>query len=223
MEAVAIKSTYTDELRGKGMLGSAEDPMWDGTMHQCCASKLVYYHKATCRMVKGRIVLEAKDRTYTNDAGNIVRLNKHIKKKNHDLVAAMYAMYQNGNEDGPASIATVAKMYKRSRQAVFELFKSRGYPLRSKKLKGLMMIDGIRFTEMKQGYLRGTVPGRGRMMAHHYVWERERGVGAIPEGYVLAFRDGDKRHVDVENLELVPLHMMSQRFNPHHNNQHKKK
>lgn len=222
MEAVATKRTYTDELREKGMLGSAEDPLWDGAIHQCCASKLVYYHRATCKMVKGRIVLKAEDRTVRNDAGNEVRYNKHLKRKNNDIVAAMYAMYQNGNEDGPVSIAGVAKMYKRSRQAVWDLFRSRGYPLRSKKLKGLMMIDGIRFTEMKAGYLRGTVPGRGRMMAHHYVWERERGVGAIPEGHVLMFRDGDKRHIAVENLELVRKEDMSRRFNPHHNNQHRK-
>lgn len=222
MEAVAHKRKTQEELRRKGMLGSSEDPLWDGAMHQCCSSKLVFYHKVTCKMVKGRIVLKAEDRTVTNDAGNVVRFNQHLKRKNNDIVAAMYAMYINGNEDGPVSIAGVAKTYKRSRQAVWDVFRTRGYPLRSKKLKGLTGIDGIWFTETKGGYLRGTIPGRGRMLAHHYVWERAHGGEGVPEGHVLTFRDGNKHNVTMENLELVLKKDMSRRFNPHHNNQHTK-
>lgn len=203
------------------MLGCADDPMWDGKTHRCCGSVRAYYHKATCGLVTGKMRLKAEDRTVKNDAGNVVRFNKHIKRKNNDVVAAMYAMYINGNEDGPVSIAGVAKIYKRSRQAVWDLFRTRGYPLRSKKRKGFTGIDGIWFTETKGGYLRGTV-GKRRILAHHYVWERAHGGERVPEGYVLTFRDGNKRNVTIKNLELVPKKDMSRRFNPQHNNQYTK-
>lgn len=222
MEAVKVKQSQVEELRAKGMLGCADDPMWDGKMHRCCGATRAYYHKATCGLVTGKMKLTAEDRTVKNEAGNVVRYNKHLKRKNNDIVAAMYVMYINGNEDGPVSIAGVAKIYKRSRQAVWDVFRSRGYVLRSKKLKGLIGIGDIWFTETKGGYLRGTIPGRGRMMAQHYVWEREHGGEGVPEGYVIMFKDGNKRNVVIENLELVLKKEMPTRFNPHHNNQNTK-
>ncbi|MCU7356274.1 HNH endonuclease [Enterococcus dispar] len=36
---------------------------------------------------------------------------------------------------------------------------------------------------------------------HRVVWEKEN--GPIPHNYVLIFKDGDKRNIDLENLMLV--------------------
>ncbi len=90
---------------------------------------------------------------------NQVKFNKHPKRKNNEIVAAMYAMYQMGK-----SLAEVGVFYHKTRQAVYDMFRSRGYPLRSKQFKGLQILEGIRFTEMKGGYLRGTLPDGRRLM-----------------------------------------------------------
>ena len=102
---------------------------------------------------------------------NKIRYNQHPKRQNNDLVDAMYAMYSTPGEDGRfRSIEAVAKVYRRTRQAVYDLLRSRGYELRSKRLDGLQVLDGIRFTKTKGGYLRGTYNGR-RILMHTYVWE----------------------------------------------------
>lgn len=132
---------------------------------------------------------------HLHHAKNKTLFNKHKRRKNNDVVAAMYAMYQTGK-----SLADIAGVYRKTRQAVYDVFRTRGYELRSKPMKGLMVIDGINFTEMKQGYLRGTVKGR-RMMAHYYVWEKEN--GDVPKGSVLYFLDGNIRNIQVDNLGMI--------------------
>lgn len=153
---------------------------------------------------------------------NKIKVNRHPKRRNNDLVAAMYAMYCSRNEEGRLnSMADVAAVYRRTRQAVYDLFRSRGYELRTKRLAGLTMLDGIRFTLTKGGYLRGTVPGVGRTTMQRYAWEKER--GPVPEGFVLHHIDGNKARNSVDNLELVPKREMSRRFNPGGRNQFSKK
>jgi hypothetical protein len=139
-----------------------------------------------------------------------VRLNKHPKRKNNEIVAAMYAMYQTGK-----SLAEIGAVYHKTRQAVYDVFRSRGYPLRSKQFKGLQTIDGIRFTETKGGYLRGTHPDGRRMMLHHYVWEKAN--GPIPPKFVVRIVNGDRRDARIENLELMSLSEWNKRFSPHLN------
>lgn len=36
---------------------------------------------------------------------------------------------------------------------------------------------------------------------HHLVWEEH--YGEIPDGYIIAFRDGDQTNVSIQNLELI--------------------
>ena len=106
---------------------------------------------------------------------NKIRYNKHPRRKNNEIVAAMYAMYSTPGEDGRVrSIEAVARVYRKTRQAVYDMFRSRGYELRSKRLDGLQVLDGIRFTKTKGGYLRGTFNGR-RILMHTYVWEKVKG------------------------------------------------
>lgn len=49
---------------------------------------------------------------------------------------------------------------------------------------------------------------------HRWVWEQAH--GAIPEGYVVHHRNGDKRDNRLENLEL----MTHQQHSEHHNQRH---
>ncbi len=143
---------------------------------------------------------------------NEIRFNKHPKRKNNDLVAAMYALYSMGK-----SLEDVGLVYSRTRQSIYQIFKRRGYPLRSKKLAGLTVIDGIRFTLMKGGYLRGTVPGKGRISAQRYVWEKVN--GPVPAGYCLCFINENRTDVSIGNLALIALVEVANIFNPMHFNQ----
>lgn len=61
---------------------------------------------------------------------NVIRYNKHRNRKNNDIVAAMYAMYLMGPEGHPCTLEEIGRYYKRSRQAIHDVFKSRGYKLR---------------------------------------------------------------------------------------------
>lgn len=142
---------------------------------------------------------------------NPIRYNKHIRRKNNDLVAAMFAMY-----DGGKSLAEIAGVYKRSRQAVYDVFRTRGYQLRTKELKGLQILDGIKFTLMKGGYLRGTT-SKGRMTMQKYVWQKYN--GKVPVGYAIHHKDGNKENNGIKNLELVAYLEMGMAFNPVGKNQ----
>jgi len=61
----------------------------------------------------------------------------------------------------------------------------------------------------KDGYIEIKVPERNPhtgaptrfRLKHRWLWEQEH--GPLPEGYVLVFRDGDKRHCALDNLELM--------------------
>jgi len=54
----------------------------------------------------------------------------------------------------------------------------------------------------KTGYVYIKVSDDAKMvMKHRWVWEQAH--GEIPEGYNIAFRDGDTRNCSLDNLELV--------------------
>lgn len=143
---------------------------------------------------------------------NKIRYTKYRNSKNNDIVASMYAMYGTGK-----SLADIGIVYKKTRQAVHELFRARGYKLRSKKLKGLTFIDGFQFTENRDGYLRGTVNGK-RLLAHQYIWAKAN--GEIPPDHVLHHIDLDLKNNNLENLKLVHKSKMGETFNPQGRNQY---
>lgn len=140
----------------------------------------------------------------TKELVNKIKYNKHPKRKNNDLVAAMYAMYETGK-----SLEYIGGIYNRSRQAVYDVFKSRGYVLRSKQMKGLQVLDGYNFTLTRGGYLRGSVNGE-RILMHRYVWREHKGV--IPKGFDIHHLDEDKTNNSVENLECLPKAEHSRKY-----------
>lgn len=146
------------------------------------------------------------------ERGYQIRYNRHPKRKNNLKVAEMYDCYKDG-----MSLATIAKLYAPlTRQAVYDIFKSRGYPLRKKKFKGLQILDGIRFTLTKGGHLRGTV-GKRRVLMHWYIWEKAN--GPIPAGHCIFHKDHNPANNSIDNLELLPKSQMSHVFNPGGKNQ----
>jgi hypothetical protein len=159
---------------------------------------------------------------HTPKPANKVLYNKHKNRKNHEIVAAMYAMYRSVDPDTgeQRSLEHVGKVYKKSRQAIYDLFKSRGYVLRSKPMRGLQVYDGIKFTLHKGGYLRGTVRGT-RVLMHHYIWEKYK--GELPADHCIYHKDRNKENNDISNLALVHKSQMSAVFNPNNHNQYTKK
>lgn len=141
---------------------------------------------------------------------NKIGLNKHPNRKNNYLIAAMYATYSDGK-----SLAQIAKIYNKSRQAVYDTFRSRGYILRSKPCRELTIIDDIKWTWHSKGGMRGTLPDGRRVLLHHYLWEKQN--GAIPTGMHLHFKNGDKRDCALGNLELLSIGEINKKYNPHRN------
>lgn len=113
-----------------------------------------------------------------------------------EQACAMYERYKDG-----LSLAEVGAEFGRSRQAVFGLFKSRGWDLRPRPdLNHPVKYNGLTYTVRNTGYY-GCTTGK-RQLLHRDVWEAER--GPIPDGWDIHHRNGDKRDNRVENLECLP-------------------
>jgi hypothetical protein len=126
------------------------------------------------------------------------------------MVAAMYAMYQTGK-----SLEQVGVAYRRSRQAVYDVFRTRGYPLRTKKKLAVMAeLDGLRFT-LHRGYLRATQHNNRNMFMHTYVWQKHN--GPVPPSYGIHHSNLDKTDNRIENLELLTIAEISSKHSPHLN------
>lgn len=161
--------------------------------------------------------ISPRSKKVIEENGLTIRFNRHPLRKNNIQVAEMYDCYRDG-----MSLAKIAKLYtwsgkKMTRQAVFDVFKSRGYRLRSKKFKGLQELDGIRFTLTKGGHLRGTLPDKRRVLMHWYVWEKHN--GPVPAGHCIFHKDRNPANNSLENLELLPKSQMAYVFNPSGKNQ----
>lgn len=205
-----MRENQIEKLRETGHLGSSKDVMWDGKQHQCCGSRRSYYHKIDCRLCNGLIdKSEIKLCFVKDDVGNEIRFNKHPKRKNNQIVASMYAMYQDGK-----SLEEIGKVYNKSRQSIYDLFKSRKYQLRSKKMLGLQVLDGFNFTLNKGGYLRGTV-NKKRVLMHRYVWEKFN--GKIKDGFDIHHLDNNRENNNIENLECLLKSEHTRLYSPHHN------
>lgn len=115
------------------------------------------------------------------------------------FVQLMYRSYRAGK-----SLKEVGRIYKRSRQAVHDIFKRRGFKLR-KDSKAKARIEftykGLQYSPSKGGYLRAT-SGHRRLL-NHVIWEEFH--GPIPPGHQVAFKDGNNRNFDLNNLECLPV------------------
>lgn len=61
---------------------------------------------------------------------------------------------------------------------------------------------GYERIDSKDGYVYVKVSMSGKMVAkHRYVWEQAN--GKVPDGYVVSFRDGNRRNCDLSNLYLL--------------------
>lgn len=202
--------TQLEMLRERGLLGSPLDFSWNGKMHTCCGSPRAYYHRVGCKACGDGLNDELKDekpRTL-----EVPKLKAGAWRITEEQARTMYDLYQRGPDGIPMSLEQIGKAYRRSRQAIYDIFHSRGWPLRSKPKKGLTVRNGVAFTFDGKGLLRGTLPGGRRVYLHRLVWEEAN--GPVPEGYVLHFKDGNYANVEISNLELVPKKEMAIRFNP---------
>lgn len=152
-------------------------------------------------MAKDREAKKTRVVNISEKPANEVLHTKHRFNKNDDLVGAMYAMYCTPDPDTGKirSLSHVARVYRKGRQTVYDLFKTRGYKLRSKQYPGLQIYKGIEFTLHKLGYLRGTV-NKKRVLMNRYVWETKK--GKIPKGYCVYHKDKDKTNNKLSNLVL---------------------
>ena len=62
-------------------------------------------------------------------------------------------------------------------------------------------LDGIRFYWKPEGYYKAEHVKHGGITMHRYVWAKHN--GAIPDGFHVHHRDGDKGNNAIENLELL--------------------
>jgi hypothetical protein len=69
--------------------------------------------------------------------------------------------------------------------------------------------QGYQFIKVKPGGW----PNAWRRL-HHVEWETAN--GPIPDGYVIAFRDGNVENIDIDNLELVHKDEWIKRYIPEH-------
>lgn len=127
--------------------------------------------------------------------------SKHGKaKKYDDIVAAMYALYKTG-----LSYQAVAKTYRKNPKTVFDMFKRRGYELRSSMRHPVIRIDGIKFIKSpKDKYWRSSIEGgKPRIMLSHYIWLKNK--GSVPKGHRIHFKDFNPDNYSIENLELFSI------------------
>jgi hypothetical protein len=116
------------------------------------------------------------------------------------VVAAMYADYQR-----LGCIEKVAPIYGRTRQSVWEVFKSRGLALnassRAKLSKDRIEFEGRIFTPDVNNHYRATCEPREYL--HYLVWQRTH--GPIPDGHQITFKDGNPKNITLENLLCAPI------------------
>ncbi len=113
-----------------------------------------------------------------------------------EIVAAMWIDYQRG-----LSLAAVGALYDRTRQAIFGILQTRAAELREKEVWATPVEwQGRTFAPGKHGYFRAT--SGGRELLHCAIWRATH--GAVPPGMKLRFKDGDRHHCTLENLEVIP-------------------
>jgi len=115
----------------------------------------------------------------------------------------MYNMYLEGY-----SLEDVGNFYGKSRQSVFELFKNRGWKMRTLKRLHRQHFNGNSYTLRNTGYYGKTNGSRSLM--HRDVWEFHN--GAIPHNHDIHHIDHDKTNNDISNLEIYTKSEHAKKF-----------
>jgi len=123
---------------------------------------------------------------------------RQLRRRNNDRYAACYALYRLGK-----SLAYIAEVHYRgrfTRQALYEVFKTRGYPLRSRKLRPARTYAGRIYRQDSVGLYRSRTGGITTYM-HRLIWEELH--GPLPLDHVIIFKDGDRENLVPENLQCL--------------------
>lgn len=121
----------------------------------------------------------------------------------------MYLLYLHGANGKAYSLADVGKAFGKTRQAVYDQFRVRGFKLRSKTFGSVQVFDGRRYMARKNdGYWRATTGDRKQM--HVAVWEKANG-RPLPKGHGLIHLDGDRSNNALGNLKLLTISEISLR------------
>lgn len=116
-----------------------------------------------------------------------------------DCVLFMYEDYKR-----VGSLSKVARLYRRTRQSMWDLFKRRHLPMNERKFGARILFDGKVWTPMKGGYFRETISREKRRLLHHVIWEKRTG-RRIAKGYQVTFANGDSTDFSSRNLLCLPI------------------
>jgi hypothetical protein len=105
-----------------------------------------------------------------------------------------YETYQSG-----LSLSGVALKFNCTRQSVYELFKNRGWKLRTQTRKEFIEFNGFKYTKRKDGYYRKTNGNRG--LLHKDVWIYYN--GDVDKNYDVHHKDKNLDNNSIENLQLL--------------------
>mgnify|MGYP000347874760 CR=1 FL=1 len=131
-------------------------------------------------------------------------------RRKDELADYLYHKWYIGKQ---MSLAQIANRSNRTRQSVFSLFENRGFHLRTKKLLPTQEFMGVKFSPMKNGYLRRT--DGDRCLMHRFVWQTYR--GEIPDAHDIHHKNEIKTDNRIANLELISKaeHTRKHRYKPH--------
>lgn len=131
-------------------------------------------------------------------------------------VDRLYADYQR-----LGSLEKVAAAHGRTRQSVYQVFKRAGVVLQPRpEAKPVVRYGGRKYSQDTNGYWRDTVyrsrrAKEGVGLLHHVVWIERH--GPIPDGHKVIFKDGNKDHWQLGNLELLSNSAQVRRHATGHN------
>lgn len=100
------------------------------------------------------------------------------------------------------SLSRVVKFYRRTRQAMWDIFKRHRLPMNERKFGARIVFDGRTWTYGKDGF-RETGRRNGAQLLHRAIWEKRTG-RKIPSGYQVTFRNGDDADFSSRNLVCLP-------------------
>jgi hypothetical protein len=114
------------------------------------------------------------------------------------VVTAMYMDYLR-----LGSLAKVGRLYDRTRQAIYDVFRRAGLQLNDRNFHARILFGGEYWTPGKGGYYRPTVRDRTRRL-HVEMWKATSG-RAVPSGWQVTFRNGDNSDIRPGNLVCLPI------------------